>query len=230
MPQCPFCNAAVWTGQQYCTTCDKYLPQPNEGDQFCPQCSIRVAPQQEICHKCKTALPESPGTPSTATTGALMLRFGVLGIFIGTCLVIVALLLVFLFNESHSPPKLAETPPPQAALDRISAAPPIPSPAETSSETPTSPVPKQPAVPPEPEIPSPPKVTIPAASPLMYVVNAYSLALWDGPSMSATQIATLNFNDEVELLETSGGWGKVRDVRRNIVGWSFMRYLSPSGG
>jgi hypothetical protein len=45
--------------------------------------------------------------------------------------------------------------------------------------------------------------------------------------MSAPQIATLNFNDEVELLETSGGWGRVRDVRRNIVGWSYMRYFEP---
>jgi hypothetical protein len=43
--------------------------------------------------------------------------------------------------------------------------------------------------------------------------------------MSALQIATLNFHDEVEFLETSGGWGRVRDVRRNIVGWSSMRYL-----
>jgi len=45
--------------------------------------------------------------------------------------------------------------------------------------------------------------------------------------MSAPQIATLNFHDKVELLETSGGWGRVRDVRRNIVGWSYMRYLVP---
>jgi hypothetical protein len=30
----------------------------------------------------------------------------------------------------------------------------------------------------------------------------------------------------VELLETSGGWGRVRDAQRNIVGWSNMRYLS----
>jgi hypothetical protein len=34
----------------------------------------------------------------------------------------------------------------------------------------------------------------------------------------------------VELLETSGGWGKVRDARRNVVGWSFMRYLQPLAG
>ncbi|MGB7912726.1 MAG: SH3 domain-containing protein [Desulfobaccales bacterium] len=78
----------------------------------------------------------------------------------------------------------------------------------------------------EPTTPSPPKVTTPIPSPPMYVVNIQYLALRDGPSMSAPQIATLNFNDEVELLETSGGWGRVRDVRRNIVGWSSMRYLA----
>jgi Bacterial SH3 domain len=60
----------------------------------------------------------------------------------------------------------------------------------------------------------------------MYVVNAHSLALRDGPTVSASRIATLNFHDEVELLETSGGWGRVRDVRRNIIGWSNMRYLT----
>jgi hypothetical protein len=69
------------------------------------------------------------------------------------------------------------------------------------------------------------KITTP--SPPMYFVNVHSLALRDGPTMSAPQIATLNFHDEVELLKTSGGWGKVRDVRRNIIGWSYMRYLQP---
>jgi hypothetical protein len=64
----------------------------------------------------------------------------------------------------------------------------------------------------------------------MYFVNVRSLALRDGPTTSATKIATLKFNDEVELLDTSGGWGRVRDVRRNIVGWSDMRYLAAGGG
>jgi hypothetical protein len=48
--------------------------------------------------------------------------------------------------------------------------------------------------------------------------------------MSAPQIATLNFHDEVELLETSGGWGECGDIRRNIVGWFYMRYLAAGGG
>ena len=45
--------------------------------------------------------------------------------------------------------------------------------------------------------------------------------------MSAPQLATLTFHDEVELLETSGGWGRAGDIRHNIVGWSYMRYLVP---
>jgi hypothetical protein len=61
----------------------------------------------------------------------------------------------------------------------------------------------------------------------MYMVNVHYLALRDGPTMSAPQIATLDFRDEVELIDTSGGWGKIRQVRRNIVGWSYMRYLVP---
>ncbi|OGP72235.1 MAG: hypothetical protein A2Y80_06595 [Deltaproteobacteria bacterium RBG_13_58_19] len=61
----------------------------------------------------------------------------------------------------------------------------------------------------------------------MYVVNIHYLALRAGPAMSAPQIATLNFKDEVELLDTSGGWGRIREVRRNIVGWSYLRYLVP---
>jgi hypothetical protein len=45
--------------------------------------------------------------------------------------------------------------------------------------------------------------------------------------MSSPRIATLDFKDEVELLDISGGWGRIREVRRNIVGWSYMRYLVP---
>jgi hypothetical protein len=60
----------------------------------------------------------------------------------------------------------------------------------------------------------------------MYVVNVHSLALRVSPSRSAPLIAILNFRDEVEVLETYGGWGRVRGVRRDIVGWSNMRYLA----
>lgn len=79
-----------------------------------------------------------------------------------------------------------------------------------------------PPPPPPPVVEAPP----PPSAPL-YFVNVSSLALRDGPTTSAPQIATLHFNDEVELLDSSGGWGRVRDVSRNIVGWASMRYLQP---
>jgi hypothetical protein len=78
--------------------------------------------------------------------------------------------------------------------------------------------------------PSPPKVTTPTPSLPTYIVNIDYLALRDGPTKAAPKIATLKLNDEVELLGTSGRWVRVRDVRRNIIGWSYMRYLKPSGG
>jgi hypothetical protein len=56
MPQCPTCKAQYEIGQRYCETCESYLLNPEEGDYFCPQCGIRVAPQQEVCHKCNAAL------------------------------------------------------------------------------------------------------------------------------------------------------------------------------
>jgi len=229
MPQCPICNAAVWVGQRYCATCDTYLPHPEEEDHFCPQCSIRVAPQQEICHKCNASLPEMAGASFPTMARARRLPPWVHGIFIGIGLVIVALLLVFLFKKSPGPPQLVVTPPPQAPSEQTPAAPPILT-TETAPSAPTAPAAKEPAVLSAPTTPSPPKVTTPTPSPPMYFVNVHSLALRDGPTMSAPQIATLNFHDEVELLETSGGWGRVRDVRRNIVGWSYMRYLAAGGG
>jgi len=224
MPQCPICKAAVWVGERYCATCNNYLPHPEEEDHFCPQCSIRVAPQQEICHKCKAALPEISGTPSTASARGSRLLFGVHGIFIGTGLVIVALLLVFLLKKSPGPPQLVVTPPPQTPAEQTPAAPPIP-----TKTAPSAPTAQEPSVLSEPTTPSTPKVTTPTPSPPIYFVNVHYLALRDGPTMSAPQIATLKFHDEVELLETSGGWGRVRDVRRNIVGWSSMRHLAAGG-
>jgi hypothetical protein len=59
-------------------------------------------------------------------------------------------------------------------------------------------------------------------------VNISGLALREGPTTSAPQIASLNFNDEVELLDTSAGWARVRDTRRNIIGWASLKYLQPA--
>jgi hypothetical protein len=125
MPQCPICNSAVWVGQRYCGTCDNYLPHPDEKDHFCPQCSIRVAPQQTICHKCKGNLPENGGPPLTAPAWAWRLPRRVLGIFIGSSLILVALLVVFLFSKSPGTSQLM-VPPPPAASGQTPATTPIP--------------------------------------------------------------------------------------------------------
>jgi hypothetical protein len=73
------------------------------------------------------------------------------------------------------------------------------------------------------ETPPPP----PMPEPQLYFVNVSSLALREGPTTAAPQIGTLNFNDEVEILETSSGWARVGDVRRERTGWASMRYLQP---
>jgi hypothetical protein len=81
---------------------------------------------------------------------------------------------------------------------------------------------------PPPPPPPPPIVEAPPPPPPpLYFVNVSSLALREGPTTSATQIGTLHFNDQVELLDTSGGWGRVVDVSRDMTGWAYMRYLQP---
>ena len=225
MSQCPICNSATWIGQRYCSTCDSYLPNPEEEDHFCPQCGIRVGPQQELCHKCNASLAEMVGASFQTMTRARRLPPRVLGIFIGTGLVIIVLLLVFFFNKGPGPPQLMVPPPSPPASGQTPAI--SPPKGETAPSAPMAPAAQEPAVPSLPATPSPPKVTTPTPSPPMYLVNTHSLALRDGPTVSAPQIATLNFKDEVELLDTSGGWGRIREVRRDIVGWSNMRYLVP---
>jgi uncharacterized protein YgiM (DUF1202 family) len=76
--------------------------------------------------------------------------------------------------------------------------------------------------------PSPPFAT--GASPALptYYANIAGLPLRKGPTTSDPEISTLQFNDEVHLLETKDGWGRVLDVSRNIEGWTAMHYLQPS--
>jgi hypothetical protein len=82
---------------------------------------------------------------------------------------------------------------------------------------------------PAPPPPPPPMVEPPPPPPPpLYFVNVSSLALREGPTTSAPMITTLNFNDEVELMGSSDGWGRVRDIRRNLVGWASLRYLQPA--
>lgn len=76
--------------------------------------------------------------------------------------------------------------------------------------------------------PPPPPVSEGPPPPSTFFVTVSGLALREGPSTSAPQISTLQFNDEVQLMGTSDGWGQVLDVRRNISGWASMRYLQPS--
>ncbi len=79
--------------------------------------------------------------------------------------------------------------------------------------------------PPPPRVEPPPP---PPSGPPVYYVNVSSLALREGPASSAPQIGTLNFNDKVEVMNKADGWGRVRDSRRNLVGWAYMRYLQLS--
>ena len=80
---------------------------------------------------------------------------------------------------------------------------------------------------PSPPPPPPMVETPPPPSRPLYFVTVSGLALREGPSTSAPQIGALEFNDEVELLDTNAGWGRVFDGRRNRTGWASMRYLQP---
>jgi hypothetical protein len=81
----------------------------------------------------------------------------------------------------------------------------------------------EPGPPPPVVVESPP----PEPAPPIYFVNTSSLALRAGPTTAAPQIGTLQFNDEVELMDTSSGWARVYDLRRDMSGWASMRYLQP---
>ena len=228
MSQCPNCNAATWIGQRYCSTCDSYLPNPEEKDHLCPQCGIRVGPQQELCHKCNASFPGMTGAPFKTMTSPRRLPPWGRGIFIGTGLVIVVLILILLFNKNPGPPQPVVAPPSLPGSGKTPAL--APPKAETAPSAPTAPAAQDLSAPSAPAPLSPPELTTPTPSPPRYLVNTYFLALRDGPTMSAPQIATLNFKDEVELLDSAGGWGRIREVRRNITGWSNMRYLTPVTG
>jgi hypothetical protein len=79
-----------------------------------------------------------------------------------------------------------------------------------------------------PPLPPPPMVETPPPPPTpLYFVTVSGLALREGPTTAAPQVGTLQFNDEVEILESSSGWARVVDVRRERTGWASMRYLQP---
>lgn len=223
MPQCPNCNAAVWVGQQYCTTCTNPLPHTDEEKYICPQCGIPLATPQELCQSCKVTQ-EISEIPAAASAKTWRLPLRVPSICIGAGLLSVALLLVFLFQKSLGPPQLLMAPSSPAVSDQTPTAPPIPASEKTPSVSKVAAVQKL-TVPSAPAISSPPAVTGPTPSLPRYFVNTHELTVRDGPDMDASYITFLNFKDEVELLETSGGWGRVQDMRRKIIGWANMRYL-----
>ena len=226
MPQCPICHAAVLVGQQYCTTCTNPLPHPEEKDCCCPQCGNRLATPQETCQRCKVTLPGIGGITSAAPARSWRLPLGVPGRFLGAGLIIVALALVLFFHKKPVPPQLVMTPPSEVASEQTPAISPISASAPAPLATTVAAV-QEIAVSAAPAAASPPAVTPPTSPLPRYFVNNDGLSVRDGPDTSAPRIATLKFQDEVELLETSGGWGRVRDVQRHIVGWSSLRYLQP---
>jgi hypothetical protein len=134
LPQCPACKAPYEVGQRYCGLCDSYLLHPEEGDYFCPQCGIRVAPGQEICHKCSAKLPETPApptpTPETPSPPGSEpppaapptpspppwpgLPLWALGALIAAGFLII-ILLGLLLRQGLAPPRVAEKPPIEAA-------------------------------------------------------------------------------------------------------------------
>jgi hypothetical protein len=81
-----------------------------------------------------------------------------------------------------------------------------------------------PPPPPPPVVEAPPP---PPPAPPLYFVNVSSLALRSGPTTAAPQISTLYFNEEVELLDSSAGWARVRVMGRPLEGWASMKYLQP---
>ena len=61
-----------------------------------------------------------------------------------------------------------------------------------------------------------------------YVVNTwFGLNVRDAPKTSSPKIASLLYNQIVEIQEISGGWGKLEV--EGITGWSFMNYLRKIG-
>jgi hypothetical protein len=132
MPQCPTCKAQYEIGQRYCKNCESYLLNPEEGDYFCPQCGIRVAPRQEVCHKCSAALgkaaaaPSAPSEPAPQTPEPHHFLAGQVPpprrlplwapvALIAAGIIILILIAVIFTQQRPQPPSVAEIPSPPAA-------------------------------------------------------------------------------------------------------------------
>jgi hypothetical protein len=120
MPQCPHCQTPYEDGQRYCSMCGSFLLHPEQGDTFCPQCGIRVSPRQEFCHECDAPLqgakaaqaalepaPEPKAPPPPEPSPAPGLPTGMptwlIGLLVGSGIIII-ILLILLFTRGTSPP------------------------------------------------------------------------------------------------------------------------------
>jgi uncharacterized protein YgiM (DUF1202 family) len=135
-------------------------------------------------------------------------------------------------QERPVPKQAAPLPPgnpPQPSEAVVSSAAPKPSgtPPQPSEAAVSSAAPKPLGIPPQPSEAPISKAAGTTPSPPIYYANIAGLPLRKEPTMSAPEIATLQFNDEVQLLETRDGWGRVLDFSRNIEGWTAMSYLQP---
>jgi hypothetical protein len=117
MPQCPLCQNTYENGQRYCNTCGSFLLPPEPGNKFCPQCGGCLSAHQEFCPKCDAPLkgaqagsgaeelkpePEAP-QPSTSSETFLGIPSWIIGLLVGSGMMIITLL-VLLFSRGVSPP------------------------------------------------------------------------------------------------------------------------------
>jgi hypothetical protein len=158
VPQCPHCQNPYELGQRYCSTCGSFLLHPEDGDTFCPQCGVRVSPRQEFCHECdaplkgaqaalealgpepEPLLPPKASSPAPASSGGT--PSWLIGLLVGTGILIIILLILLFSRGTTSPP----APPPVPKAEAPAPAPAVPAPA-----TPATPAP-EPAPPAAPEL------------------------------------------------------------------------------
>ncbi|OGR29306.1 MAG: hypothetical protein A2139_12205 [Desulfobacca sp. RBG_16_60_12] len=155
MPQCPHCQNPYEVGQRYCSTCGSFLMHPEQGDTFCPQCGVRVSPRQEFCHECDAPLKGAPAAPEAlgpvpasaapapeaapAKVPATGLPSWLVGVLVGSGILII-ILLVLLFTRGTS------TPPAPAPAPKVEAPAPAPAPAPAApAVAPSQPVAPGPA-------------------------------------------------------------------------------------
>lgn len=160
MPLCPYCQSPYEEGQRYCDKCDSYLLNPEEGNRFCPQCGIRVAAQQEVCHKCNAPLPATAG-PAPAAPGQVPpkepgppplrpqppspaatlsgLPMWALGALIGAGVVIVILVAIILLRPPAGAPPGAVGPPTTATPEKAPATAALPKTEPAPTPTPAPP-------------------------------------------------------------------------------------------